>query len=237
MPPLIALRYLDSDVLTASIERKLSREELKYVTRRLLLALNTLHEKGYVHSGRQDIKTNNIFFNSQEGPNRFADVQLGDLGDCCTVDSERARSGKLVGAPVWSSPEVILEMPWNTATDIWSFGTVVISLIYGGDRNLFQPQDVKRGEQGYLLGVLERQFRYFGPFLPPFIEMGDGGIAQIIQYLMETIPYGELTPFASVTEGQVAKKDRNFISKIMQLDWRDRPTAKELLEDEWWQDD
>ena len=51
MPPLIALRYLDSDVLTASIERKLSREELKYVTRRLLLALNTLHEKGYVHSG------------------------------------------------------------------------------------------------------------------------------------------------------------------------------------------
>lgn len=102
---------------------------------------------------------------------------------------------------------------------------------------MFQPQDVKRGEQGYLLGVLERQFRYFGPFLPPFIEMGDGGIAQVIQYLMETIPYDELTPFASVTEGQVAKKDRDFISKIMQLDWRDRPTAKELLEDEWWQDD
>lgn len=23
----------------------------------------------------------------------------------------------------------------------------------------------------------------------------------------------------------------------MMLDWRDRPTAKELLEDEWWDDD
>jgi len=35
-----------------------------------------------------------------------------------------------VGAPVWSSPEVILEMPWNTATDIWSFGTVVCVKIW-----------------------------------------------------------------------------------------------------------
>jgi serine/threonine protein kinase len=49
--PIIALRYLDSDLLAASIERKLNREELKYVTRNLLLALNTLHEKGYIHSG------------------------------------------------------------------------------------------------------------------------------------------------------------------------------------------
>lgn len=28
--------------------------------------------------------------------------------------------------------------------------------------------------------------------------------------------------------------DNVFIQKIMKLDWRDRPTAKELLEDEWW---
>lgn len=102
---------------------------------------------------------------------------------------------------------------------------------------MFQPQGLKRGEQGYLLGVLEQQFRYFGPFLEPFIEMGDGGVAQIILFLMDTIPEDELTPFACVTEGQVAKKDREFISKIMQLDWRDRPTAKKLLEDEWWQND
>jgi serine/threonine protein kinase len=47
---LIALRYLDSDLLAASIERKLSREELKYATRRILVALSALHEKGYVHS-------------------------------------------------------------------------------------------------------------------------------------------------------------------------------------------
>lgn len=26
---------------------------------------------------------------------------------------------------MWTSPEVIIETPWNTAIDIWSFGAMV----------------------------------------------------------------------------------------------------------------
>jgi serine/threonine protein kinase len=74
---------------------------------------------------RADVKMDNIFVNFQEGENRFSDVQLGDLGGCYPIDSEWATSGTMVGTPLWSSPEIILEIPWNTATDIWSFGTVV----------------------------------------------------------------------------------------------------------------
>ena len=33
------------------------------------------------------------------------------------------------------------------------------------------------------------------------------------------------------------KEDRTFICKIMKLDSRDRPTAQELLQDEWFQED
>jgi hypothetical protein len=102
---------------------------------------------------------------------------------------------------------------------------------------LFQPQGLKRGEEGYLLGVLEQQFRYFGPFQLPFLRMGDEEINTIALYLKQTIPEADLTPFASITDRHVAKKDKEFILKIMQLDWRDRPTAKEILEDEWWQTD
>ena len=32
-------------------------------------------------------------------------------------------------------------------------------------------------------------------------------------------------------------KDKEFIGRIMKMDWRDRPTTKELLEDEWFQED
>jgi serine/threonine protein kinase len=72
-----------------------------------------------------DVKPDNVFVNLQEGDMRFKDVQLGDLGGCYPVDSEWATSGTMVGAPIWSSPEIIMELPWNTATDIWSFGTMV----------------------------------------------------------------------------------------------------------------
>ena len=74
-----------------------------------------------------DVKPDNVFVNLQEGDMRFADVKLGDLGGCYSVDSEYATTGTLVGAPIWTSPEVLMEMPWNTATDIWSFGTMVAS--------------------------------------------------------------------------------------------------------------
>ena len=47
----IALKYSDSDLLTASIEKKLNRGELKYVTRCVLEALKVLHEYEYVHAG------------------------------------------------------------------------------------------------------------------------------------------------------------------------------------------
>lgn len=77
----------------------------------------------------QDVKPDNVFINFREGDIRFSDVRPGDLGGCYPADSDFATSGTLVGAPIWSSPEVILEMPWNTAIDIWSFGaTVHISL-------------------------------------------------------------------------------------------------------------
>ncbi|KAF2278304.1 kinase-like protein [Westerdykella ornata] len=190
----IALRYLECDLLDASIKKTLNRKELKHVSRCILEALKVLHDDGYVHT---DVKPDNIFVNFQEG-------------GCYPVDSDWALSGTLVGAPMWSSPEVILEMPWKTATDIWSFGAVLISLIYGGNFNLFRPKGVDRDHEEYLLEIL---------------------------YLMQEIPQEKTTPFSRITEREVIKKDKDFIMKIMMLDWRDRPTAKDLLEDEWWKDD
>lgn len=65
---------------------------------------------------------------------RFSEVQLGDLGGCCHVDSEWARSGTVVGASTWSIPEILMEMRSSTTTDMWSFGALVrnhLSRVYG----------------------------------------------------------------------------------------------------------
>ncbi|KAF2832812.1 putative serine/threonine protein kinase [Ophiobolus disseminans] len=232
-PVTIALKYLHTDLLDASVKRTLNRKELKHVSRCVLEALKVLHEDGFVHT---DVKADNVFVNLQNGGTRFSDVQLGDLGGCYPTDFKFATSGTMVGAPMWSSPEVLMELPCNTATDIWSFGAMLISLIYGGNFNLFRPKGMDRDHKEYVVGIVKKQFSYFGPFPAKYAEVADPETVQSIVYLMLEIPQAKTTPFSRMTEREVIKKDNLFISKIMMLDWRDRPTAKELLEDKWWTD-
>ena len=40
-------------------------------------------------------------------------------------------------------------------------------------------------------------------------------------------------PFARISEREVSKEDKKFILRIMKLDPRDRPSAQQLLDDEW----
>lgn len=46
-----------------------------------------------------------------------------------------------------------------------------------------------------------------------------------------------MTPFRFVTEREVARRDKDFVVKMMQMDWRDRPTAGKLLQDGWFRTD
>ena len=80
---------------------------------------------------------------------------------------------------------------------------------------------------------MKSQFRYFGPFPPKIREIVTDETFTSVFYLMQLIPPEKMTPFRQVTEREVTREDKEFILKIMQMDWRDRPTAKELLQDEW----
>ncbi|KAK1767525.1 kinase-like domain-containing protein [Phialemonium atrogriseum] len=205
----------------------LNRKEIKYISKRVLQALSVLH--------KDDVKLNNVFVNYRDGEDevRFSDVQLGDFGSTSPQDSEWAKTGTVIGRPLWNSPEVLIETPWNTATDIWSFGTVLISLIYGGDFNIFRPKNAHHGNKNYNVEVVMSQYRYFGPFPPKYREIANKETLMSISYIMNLIPPEAMMPFRFVTELEVSKEDKEFILKIMKMDWRDRPTAKELLQDEW----
>lgn len=142
-PTTIVLSYLQSTLLQASTRQKLNRTELKYVCRGVLEALAVMHSKGYVHAGKlwcwqhsrsffanyngiSDVKADNVLINEKfDETNRFADVQLADMGNSYPETHEYALEGQPIGAPMWSSPEVLMHMPWDTKTDIWSFGTLV----------------------------------------------------------------------------------------------------------------
>lgn len=51
------------------------------------------------------------------------------------------------------------------------------------------------------------------------------------------MPAELIKPFKRIGERDILKEDKTFLLKIMKLDPRDRPPAKELLEDEWFKVD
>jgi hypothetical protein len=110
-------------------------------------------------------------------------------------------------------------------------------LIYGRHVNPFVPKDSKPGDEDYNVEVFFQQYRFFAPFPAKFQEIVSLETPALISNMMEMIPPKQWTPFCRITNREMIEKDKNFIGKMMKLDWRDRPTAKELLEDEWWKDD
>jgi hypothetical protein len=85
------------------------------------------------------------------------------------------------------------------------------------------------------LEVLKRQFQYFGPIPAKLQEVADVTLALL--YLMHVVSPEKMTQFHRITEREVCKMDKEFIGKIMKMDYRDRPTAAQLLEDEWFKEE
>lgn len=233
-PPALVLKFLHDNLLSASNTRRLERSELRFVARGVLEALNVIHEAGYVHT---DIKPNNILANyGDDGGNRFSEVELGDCEDIYRVDpnADVFEEGHIIGAAIFRSPEANLQLRWGTPTDIWSFGATLISLIFGQNWHIFVPKGLSVDDEEYPAQVLIKQASMFGPFPLSYIDIADderqGVLADISNYIMEN----ELRkPFSMAVDKELTVEDRDFICKIMKMDPRDRPTAKELLEDPW----
>ncbi|KAJ9155684.1 Serine/threonine protein kinase [Pleurostoma richardsiae] len=233
-PSSIVLKYLDSDLRAESKRRRLTRLEIKQVAKSVLEALCTLHKDGMVHT---DVKLDNIFVVVSRSDERFTTIQLGDCGGVVSQDSKFAREGHLIGASFTRSPEAQLGMPWGPPSDIWSFGNAVLSLLYGGDFHLFNPanEGIEPGDGAYELAVLARMHRYFGPFPDSFEEIADDNASGVIKLVHSMGPPAK--PFHLVTRREIPPADRDFILKIMKLNSRDRPTAEQLLADQWFSEE
>ncbi|RMZ78660.1 hypothetical protein DV738_g3783, partial [Chaetothyriales sp. CBS 135597] len=230
-PPSIVLKHLDTDMLSESNKKRLSRPEIKQVAKCVLEALRVLHKDGMVHT---DVKLDNIFANYGQGDGqRFSQIQLGDCGGVVSEQSDFAKEGHFIGAGFTRSPEATFQLPWGTATDIWSFGTAVLSLLFGGGYHLFNPKidRIEPGDEAYELTVLRRINKFFGPFPQSYDQFADSDTMSVINMINEREP--PTKPFARVTTREIPLADNKFILKVMKLDPRDRPTAEELLADEW----
>ncbi|KAK3311893.1 hypothetical protein B0H66DRAFT_578709 [Apodospora peruviana] len=199
-PPSIVLCYLDSDMLTESNKKRLSRPETK-------------------QAGSPMSKLDNIFINHGQGDDqRFSDIQLGDCGGVVSQDSSFAKEGHFIGAAFTRSPEATFQLPWGTATDIWSFGAAMLSLVFGGGYHLFNPkiEKVEPGSDGYEFIVLKRMHRFLGPYPQSYKDFKDENTITIINSINAQGPLA--MPFHRVGRREVPKLPWNFLLKIMKLD-------------------
>lgn len=103
---------------------------------------------------------------------------------------------------------------------------------------MFDPSDdgVSFDDDEFEFTVLKKHHQFFGPFPMTYSEFADEDAVKLIIYAMETTPAEKRKPFHAITEREISKEDNVFLQKIMKLDPRDRPTAKEILEDAWFAD-
>jgi len=117
----VVMEYLDGGALTDIVTySRLKEEQIAYISRSVLKALEYLHSQGVIH---RDIKSDSILLSY------MGQVKLSDFGFCAQVSNEVPKRKSLVGTPYWMAPEIIARDMYGTEVDIWSFGIMLMEMV------------------------------------------------------------------------------------------------------------
>lgn len=131
-------------------DKKIPFEETLLVnwSLRLSLALKYVHSRNILH---RDLKPHNIFLTDN------GVIKLGDFGLAKALEDSSAATTYL-GSPAYMSPELLQGNPYDSATDMWSFGCVMFELaalkLAFPYKNLELPSSFSRGYNDVIKALL-----------------------------------------------------------------------------------
>lgn len=114
---LMTMEFFDGQSLED--QKRLSLIDVLLVFRMVAIALNAMHEKGFVHC---DIKPNNILFNHKGG------IKIIDLGQSCRLGQIKKR---IQGTPNYIAPEQVRREHLSHRTDIFNLGATMYWALTG----------------------------------------------------------------------------------------------------------
>lgn len=79
-----------------------------------------LHDKRILH---RDIKAQNILLDEHDN------IKIGDMGLGRILGPQSSYANTGVGTPLYFSPEICEEQPYNYKSDIWAFGCLCYELV------------------------------------------------------------------------------------------------------------
>ncbi|GAB7360758.1 hypothetical protein MBLNU230_g0632t1 [Neophaeotheca triangularis] len=234
-PPMLVLEIFQTTLWTARTKRPLTKPELRHITKTTLLALRDIHAKDLVYA---DLKMQNIMLNNFSPSTAPSDpstpnisVKLGDLGIVMSPKHGQVQ-------PIaYRAPEVYFKGQITQAADIWSWG-----LIYS---HLLEAQT--RFQQTGIYDALA------GGTAPTVAEREDATKTAIASdYNIRTVDYynNAILPSPAATSTNrtghqwdvlhskgLEDGEIRFLRWVMKADPRERPTADEILESGWLDDE
>ena len=83
-------------------------------------ALKFLHNRNIIH---RDVKLENVML-----ANRSKTAKLADFG-LAEIVNESAKAVKRAGTVGYAAPELLMDVPYDTSSDIWSLGCLLYAMI------------------------------------------------------------------------------------------------------------
>jgi len=126
----LILEYIPGETLAQRLAREpFELEEAFSISRQIAEAVSAAHKKGVVH---RDLKPGNIKI-TPEGRVKVLDFGLAKTYDRNSGGSENAAThpGRVIGTPVYMSPEQARGKDTDHRTDIWSFGCIMYQMLTG----------------------------------------------------------------------------------------------------------
>eukprot|EP00013_Stygamoeba_regulata_P017072 CAMPEP_0177675932 /NCGR_PEP_ID=MMETSP0447-20121125/27489_1 /TAXON_ID=0 /ORGANISM="Stygamoeba regulata, Strain BSH-02190019" /LENGTH=422 /DNA_ID=CAMNT_0019184401 /DNA_START=183 /DNA_END=1448 /DNA_ORIENTATION=- len=119
----LELEYIPSgDLIDYLQSRDMSEKTAKKIFSQLVLAVNYLHKKGYVH---RDIKGDNIILRREDDP------VLIDFEFCSKYNNKKKTLQTVVGSYQYSSPEMLRrEVYYGPEVDMWSLGVTLYTMLF-----------------------------------------------------------------------------------------------------------
>jgi calcium/calmodulin-dependent protein kinase I len=123
----IVMELLGGDELFHRIveQGSFSEAEAAAVTRDLLSAVHYLHSIGIVH---RDLKPENLIYGDRS---MNAVLKVTDFGLAGHLASNTREMTTACGTPGYVAPEVLKEIPYGAAVDIWSIGVILFTMLCG----------------------------------------------------------------------------------------------------------
>ncbi|KAJ9316571.1 hypothetical protein DTO271D3_3078 [Paecilomyces variotii] len=228
--------FLSGDLLRLS-QKNLSEETRRHVLRSALRGLADMHDRDVLHNGKSDVPDDCPYHNyeeSAEGGVIIKDVQISDLEDTVIVPPGKWLRGPLCGNAIWRSAESWCRSRQNQASDVFSFGIVMIYVML--NEMVFRVSDDQLKSADSWRYILRRHISYFAD---------EDGLNGFLEHIGEETPfYKRLIDLAdSFGPGNprqpfqrwsyVEPELRDLVGKMTNLDPTKRINAREALQHRW----